>query len=95
MNFLDFLTVLSFFGLTTDILLQAHKVRQMRSSEDISIVGLSIRFAAIFVILYKLLQVGDIALIAGQTMIAITFTSYFVFVVSYMPHAKKNKRRKR
>lgn len=93
MNLLDILTILSYFGLTTDILLQAHRIRTTKSSEDVSVVGLSVRFFAIFFILYKLLLVGDIALIVGQSMIAITFTSYLFFVISYMPKAKKRRRR--
>jgi len=92
MNLLDLITLLSFVGLTIDILLQAHKVRQMKSSEDISLLGLSVRFIAIFIILYKLIIVGDFALIVGQAMIAIVFTSYLVLVISYLP-TKKNRRK--
>ena len=95
MNLLDFLTLLSFIGLNIDVLLQAHKVRQVKSSEDISISGLLVRFVAIFVILYKMLCVGDLALIAGQALLAITFTSYLVLVLSYVPKAKKRKAKKR
>lgn len=92
MNFLDFITLLSFVGLTVDVLLQAHRVRQVKSSEDISIVGLSVRFFAIFIILYKLIVIGDFALIVGQAMLAIVFTSYLVLVISYLPSKKKRRR---
>ena len=95
MNLLDFLTLLSFIGLNIDVLLQAHKIHQVKSSEDISISGLMVRFVAIFVILYKMLCVGDLALIVGQALLAITFTSYMVLVVSYVPKAKAKKSRKR
>lgn len=95
MNLLDFLTLLSFIGLNIDVLLQAHKIRQVKSSEDISISGLMVRFVAIFVILYKLLCIGDLALILGQALLAVTFTSYMVLVFSYLPKAKKRKPRKR
>lgn len=95
MNLLDFLTLLSYVGLNIDILLQAHKIRQMKSSEDISITGLIIRFVAIFVILYKLICVGDIALILGQLLLVITFTAYVILVFSYAGTKKKPKRRKR
>lgn len=95
MNLLDLLTLLSFIGLNIDILLQAHKIRQVKSSEDISITGLMIRFVSIFVILYKLLCVGDIALILGQGLLVITFTSYMVLVFSYLPKKKQRKTRKR
>jgi uncharacterized protein with PQ loop repeat len=95
MNLLDFLTLLSFIGLNIDVILQAHKVRQVKSSEDISIAGLMVRFVAIFVILYKLICVGDMALIFGQALLALTFTSYMFLVFSYLPKAKKRKNRKR
>lgn len=95
MNLLDFLTLMSFIGLNIDVLLQAHKIRQVKSSEDISMSGLVVRFVAIFIILYKMLCVGDLALIVGQALLAITFTSYMILVFSYMPKTKKSKSRKR
>ena len=95
MNLLDFLTLLSFVGLNIDVLLQARKIREIKSSEEISILGLMVRFVAIFVILYKLICIGDVALIVGQALLAITFTSYMVLVFSYLPKHKKRKTRKR
>ena len=96
MSLLDFLTLLSFIGLNVDVILQAHKIRQVKSSEDISIVGLMVRFVAIFVILYKLICVGDMALIFGQALLALTFTTYMFVVFSYLPKTtKKRKPRKR
>lgn len=95
MNLLDFLTLLSFIGLNVDVLLQARKIRAIKSSDEISILGLMVRFVAIFVILYKLICIGDLALIVGQGLLAITFTSYMVLVFSYLPKAKKRKTRKR
>lgn len=95
MNLLDLLTLLSFIGLNIDVLLQAHKIRQVKSSEDISMGGLLVRWVAIFVILYKLICIGDVALIVGQGLLAITFTSYMVLVFSYIPKSKKRTSRKR
>lgn len=93
MSLLDFLTLLSFIGLNIDVLLQAHKIREVKSSEDISIAGLMVRFVAIIVILYKMLCIGDLALILGQSLLLITFTSYMVLVFSYLPKRKKRTRR--
>lgn len=95
MNLLDFLTLLSFIGLNIDVLLQAHKIREVKSAEDISMSGLMVRFVAIFIILYKLLCVGDLALILGQALLAITFTCYMILVFSYMKKTKKPKKRRR
>lgn len=95
MNLLDFLTLLSFIGLNIDVLLQAHKIRQVKSAEDIAMSGLIVRWLAILIILYKLICVGDIALILGQALLAVTFTSYMVLVFSYVPKAKKRKTQKR
>lgn len=95
MTLLDFLTLLSFVGLNIDVLLQAHKIREVKSAEDISMSGLVVRFVAIFIILYKLLCIGDITLIIGQGLLAITFASYMILVFSYLPKAKKKKARKR
>jgi len=93
MNLLDFLTLLSFIGLTADVILQAHRIRQVKSSEDISLTGIFIRFISIFVILYKLLCVGDMALILGQALLAVAFIAYMFLVFSYLPKNKKRKRR--
>jgi len=93
MNLLDLLTLLSFIGLNIDVLLQARKIREVKSSEDISITGLMIRFVAIIIILYKLIRVGDLALILGQALLVITFTSYMVLVFSYLPKRRKQKTR--
>lgn len=57
--------------------------------------GLLVRWVAIFVILYKLICIGDVALIVGQGLLAITFTSYMVLVFSYIPKSKKRTSRKR
>ena len=95
MSLLDLLTLLSFIGLNIDVILQARRIKQVKSSEDISISGLMIRFVAIVVILYKLVCVGDTALIIGQALLVITFTAYMLLVISFLPKKKIKKRRKR
>ena len=95
MNLLDTLTLLSYLGLNLDIILQARKIHKVRSIEDLSMVGLIVRFFAVYIILYKLICVGDVALIFGQGLIAITFTAYLLLALSLTPKAVESKRKKK
>jgi len=88
MNFLDFLTIISYFALNIDIVLQVRQIYKTKSSRDLSLIGLSIRYAAILVILIKFVSISDIPLIIGQGFIVFTFTTYFVLAVFYFVHHK-------
>jgi hypothetical protein len=44
---------------------------------------LSIRYAAILIILIKFFSIRDFPLIIGQGLIALTFTTYFALAVYY------------
>ena len=89
MNFLDWLTLLSYIGLNTDILFQIRRIYQTKSSRDLSLLGMSIRYAVGIIILIKFVSLKDTPLIIGQGMIAITFTIYFVLAIIYFLHRKK------
>jgi len=83
MAFLDIITFASYVALTTDILFQIHRVYINKSSHDVSIVGLGIRYAAILIILYKFWTVGDLPLILGQILVALTFSLYLCLAILY------------
>jgi hypothetical protein len=83
MTLLDLLTLLSYIALNVDILLQIKTIYHTRSSRDLSLLGLSIRYVAILIILIKFISISDLPLIIGQGLIALTFTTYFALAVYY------------
>ena len=89
MNILDFLTLLSYVALNIDIVLQIRRIYQTKSSYDLSLFGLTIRYVAILIILVKFVSLGDVSLVIGQGLITITFTAYFVLAVLYFLRRKR------
>ena len=83
MTLLDLLTLLSYIALNVDILLQIKRIFGTKSSRDLSLVGLSIRYAAILIILIKFISISDLPLIIGQGLIALTFTTYLALAVYF------------
>ena len=88
MNLLDILTVLSYVALNVDILLQVKRIHGTKSSEDLSLTGLVVRYIAILIIMFKFLSLEDLPLILGQGLIVITFTIYLALAVSYFLRRK-------
>lgn len=89
MSFLDWITLLSYIALNADILFQIRRIYQTKSSKDLSLVGMTIRYIAILIIFIKFINLSDTALIIGQGLIAITFTVYFVLAVAYFYYRKQ------
>ena len=83
MAILDLLTLLSYIALNVDIIFQIKRIYETKSSRDLSIVGMSIRYAAILIILLKFVRISDLPLIIGQGLIVLTFTSYLVLALYY------------
>lgn len=91
MNILDLLTLLSYVALNIDIVLQIRRIYQTKSSHDLSLFGLTIRYVAILVILIKFVSLSDVSLVIGQGLITVTFTAYFALAVLYFLRRKKHK----
>jgi uncharacterized protein with PQ loop repeat len=89
MNILDLLTLLSYIALNVDIMLQVKRIYRRKSSDDLSLVGMTIRYIAIIIILVKFASLRDVPLVIGQGLCAVTFTVYFVLAVLYFRHRKK------
>ena len=83
MTILDLLTLLSYIALNVDILFQIKRIYETKSSRDLSIVGMSIRYVAILIILIKFMRISDVPLIIGQGLIVLTFTTYFALALYY------------
>ena len=90
MTLLDFLTLASYAALNVDVIFQIKRIYQTKSSRDLSILGLSIRYVAIIIILIKFSSLSDIPLIIGQGLITITFTTYFLLATIYFLRTKRN-----
>lgn len=83
MSLLDTLTLLSYIALNADILFQIRRIYITKSSRDLSLLGMSIRYAAILVILIKFISLSELPLIIGQGLITVTFTTYLSLAIYY------------
>jgi hypothetical protein len=83
MSFLDLLTVLAYVAVNADIVFQIRRIYTTKSSRDLSLIGMSIRYAAILVIMVKFMSLSDLPLIIGQTFIVLSFTTYLILAVYY------------
>jgi hypothetical protein len=83
MTLLDLLTLLSYVALNVDILFQIRRIHQTKSSQDLSLTGMSIRYTAILIILTKFINLSDLPLIIGQGLILLTYTTYFALALYY------------
>ncbi len=91
MNTLDIFTIASYIALNVDIIFQIRRIYTTKSSHDLSLVGLTIRYVAILIILIKFISLSDIALIIGQGLILITFTTYITLSYFYFQKHKQEK----
>ncbi len=89
MDILNIFTILSYIGLNIDIVFQIRRIYRTKSSRDLSLIGMSIRYLAILIILYKFISISDITLIIGQLLIFITFTLYLCLASIYFARRKK------
>jgi hypothetical protein len=83
MTILDLLTLLSYIALNVDILFQIRRIYETKSSRDLSLAGMSVRYAAILIILIKFMGISDVPLIIGQGLIVLTFTTYLALALYY------------
>lgn len=83
MTLLDLFTLLSYIALNVDVLFQINRIHRTKSSRDLSLFGMGVRYTAIFIILIKFLSISDIPLIIGQGLIVITYTTYFALAIYY------------
>ena len=86
----NLLTLLSYIALNVDIVFQTKHIYQTKSSRDLSLTGMSIRYATILIILIKFISLSDVPLIIGQGFIVLTFSTYFALALYYL--AKRNER---
>lgn len=89
MNLLNWLTLASYVALNVDLVLQIRRIYKTKSSNDLSIIGIAIRYIVTFVVLAKFISLSDQLLIVSQGTIVLSFTAYFVLAVYYMKHRKK------
>jgi len=91
MHILDWLTLISYIALNVDIVLQIKRIYRTKSSEDLSLAGMTIRYAAILVIVIKFAAIGDRTLIIGQSIAVVTFGTYFILALIYYRYRNKAK----
>ena len=92
MTLLDVLTLLSYIALNVDIVFQIRRIYRTKSSRDLSLFGMSVRYAAILIILFKFISLSDTPLILGQGLIVLTFTTYFALALYYFAYRQPRTR---
>jgi hypothetical protein len=90
MDLLDWLTIASYGAINLDIVFEIRKIQKTKSSEDLSLLGMTMRYGAIMIILVKFISLEEKPLIIGQGLIALTFTFYFALAYAYF-HNKPTK----
>lgn len=90
MALLDLLTLFSYVALNVDIVLQIKRIYYTKSSRDLSLFGMSVRYAAILIILIKFISISDLPLIIGQGLIVLTFTTYLVLALYYSANRNRH-----
>lgn len=83
MDILNIITLLSYLALTVDIVFQIRHLRHTKSSRDISLTGVMIRYLAIIIIFYKFFTLDEWALVVGQGVLALVFTIYLFLALCY------------
>ena len=94
MDLLDCLTLGAYIALNVDLILQTRRIYQTKSSNDLSIIGLCIRYVVVFIVLAKFISLGDREIVFGQALIVLTFTAYFFLAIYYTRHRKQYRRTK-
>ena len=89
MDLLDCLTLGAYIALNIDLILQTRRIYTTKSSNDLSIIGLCIRYVVVFIVLAKFINLRDHLLILGQGLIVVTFSAYFFLAVYYLRHRKQ------
>ena len=79
-------------ALNIDLALQTLRVYKNKSSKDLSLLGMCIRYIAILIILYKFITLSDIALIIGQGLISLIFFIYLWLALRYRYHRAYTRR---
>lgn len=91
MDTLDLLTAIALCALSVDVGLQIWRVMKMKSSEDVSISGVIIRFIAALVMLVKFAWIQDAVLVWGQVILVIVLTYYLFLLVKLRPRTARKK----
>ena len=95
MTLLDLLTLFSYIALNVDIVSQIRRIYRTKSSRDLSLFGMGVRYTAIFIILIKFLSISDVPLIIGQGLIVVTYSTYFALALYYFAYRTSTTARSR
>ena len=80
---INYATLIAFLSFLIDNIIQINHIYKRKSSKDISIGGVLMRFAAALILLTKYVSIKDEYLIMGQSLFTITFAIYFILLVKY------------
>ena len=83
MGYLDAFILLAYVAYNLDIILQIRRIYRTKSSYDLSIIGMTARFAAINIILVKFISISESALIIGQGFVVATYLTYITLALHY------------
>lgn len=89
---LNLLTGLALGALCVDVCLQIWRVWKVKSSQEVSIIGVSIRFGAAMIMLVKFAWIQDSVLVWGQTILVALITYYLILLVRLRPRKAAQKK---
>ncbi len=81
MSLLDLLVIISYAAFSIDVLMQLRRVHRTKSSNDLSLAGMAIRWTAMLIILYEFIRLKDKPLIVGQSLLVLSFTFYLSLAI--------------
>jgi len=81
--FINYATIIAFFALTIDLILQIIHIYKRKSSKDLSLKGCLIRLIAGLILLIKFIATNDIYLTIGQGVFVFSYIIYFIMLIYY------------
>ncbi len=82
-DIINAVTLIAFFAISIDIIMQIIHIYKRKSSMDLSLKGCFIRLLAGVIFTIKFYSTKDIYLIIGQTIFVMSYLVYFVMLIYY------------
>ena len=84
MSFLvNYATIIAYIALSAGIFIQIGKILKRKSVKDISLIEVSIRLSATFLIWLKIVMTHDFYLLGGQSWVLIVYSAYLAIILFY------------
>ncbi len=86
--FINYATLVAFVGYSSGLAVQIRKLIKRKSSEDISMWEISLRYISGILLLIKVISLRDMFLIGGQGAFSLLFSVHVFLVIKYRSIAR-------